>query len=226
MKKALRIIGIILLILILIIAGLTVWKWDLIKSVYIGFNSTPDEISKRLDDTQDSMRNNVETYTGIVFREPTAEEQALINSGKMTKAELFEKILNETIEEYLKKNETASSSETKYDRIVAEYTSKLYALKGKYIGMLDSLIGEANKEFDALPSSERTASTRSKIISKYINVASGYESSCDSEVKALLNSMKTELKAINADTSIVDAINEVYYEEKSLRISYYASKMK
>lgn len=225
MKKTLKIIGIILLVLILILAGLTIWKWDLIKSVYIGLNSTPDEISERIDNTQESMRKNIETYTGIIFREPTEEEQALIASGKMTKAELFEKILNETIEEYLKNNET-DTPETKYDRTVAKYTSELYALKGKYIGMLDALIGEANKEFDALPKAERTTSARSKIISKYINVASGYESSCDGEVKTLLDSMKTELKAINADTSVVDAINEVYYEEKSLRISYYASKMK
>lgn len=225
MKKVLKVIGIILLVLILIIAGLSIWKWDLIKSVYMGLNSTPDEISQKIDLTQESLQNNIEFYTGIALREPTNEEMKLLSSGKLTKAELFEKILNEAIEAYLKNNET-ESFDTKYDQIVAKYTSAFYSLKQKYIGMLDSLINVANDEFQALPKEQKTTKNRSKIISKYINVASEYESSCDNEVNLLLDSMKAELKAINADTSVVDAIKEVYYEEKSLRISYYTSKLK
>ena len=225
LKKVLKVIGIIFLVLILIIAGLSIWKWDLIKSVYIGLNSTPDEISRKIDITHEKMQNNIEFYTGITLRELTEEEMKLLASGKITKAELFEKILNEAIEEYLKKNET-ESLDTKYDQIVAKYTSDFYSLKQKYIGMLDSLINVANDEFQALPKEQKTTRNRSKIISKYINVASEYEYLCDNEVNALLDSMKTELKAINSDTDITDAIKEVYYEEKSLRISYYTSKLK
>ena len=226
MKKFLKAIGIFFLVAILVVAGLSVWKWDIIKSVYIGLTTNSKELSQKLDDTQDAMRKNIEEHTKISIEDFSDEELALIKSGKLTKAEVFEKKVNEAIEKYLNENNSESSFETQYDRIVAKYTSVFYALKGKYIGMLDSLIGIADDEFDALPKEQRTKATRSKIISKYINVASGYEADCDKEVSSLLSSMKKDLKAINADTAIVDSIKEIYYEEKSLRISYYASKMK
>lgn len=226
MKKTLKIIGIILLILILILAGLTIWKWDVIKSVYKGLNSTPDEISKQIDDSQSSIQQNIEELTGLVFRELSEEEQKLIAEGKMSQSEVFEKILNETIEEYLSNHKAETIEKKDYDSIVAQYTGSFYALKGKYSQMLESLIGQADAEFHSLPREQWTVSNRTKIISKYIGVATGYEAQCDSEVSALLSSMKKELKSIGADTAIVDKMQEAYYEEKSLKISYYASQMK
>ena len=234
MKKVLKIAGIVLLILIIIIAGLTIWKWDLIKSLYNGFRLAPEDIQQQMDTTQKTMQNNIEDYTGLVFRDLTEEEQSLIDSGEATKAEIFSNILNETIEEYIKQNETkeetpvspAEPQKKTSNQIVAEYTSKLYNLKGSYIAKLDTLIGQADEEFHALPKEQWTKKTRSAIISKYITVAAGYESSCDKEVESLLNSMEKELKSINADTSVVTKMREVYYEEKSLRISHYMSQMK
>jgi len=236
MKKFFKVLGIIFLILIVIVAGLTIWKWDLIKAVYIGYTSTPEEITQKMDEAQETMQKNIEEHTGIKFREPTEEEQALIDSGKVTKAEIFEKILNETIEKFIQSGDELSekdspgeetpSENSEYNRIVTEYTGKLYAIKGKYISMLNGLISQADSEFHALPKEQWTTSNRSKIISKYIGVAAGYESSCDSEVNSLLSSLTNELKAIGADTSIVSSMKEVYYEEKSLQIAYYTSQMK
>ena len=212
--------------------------------------ATPEEIALKMDQSQEKMQENIEKYTGITFREPTEEEQSLIDSGKATKAEIFEKILNETIEAFLREgdetpsegkaptegkvpsdekkpsNSDNSSQNTPYNRIVTEYTGKLYGIKGKYMSMLDGLISQADNEFHALPKEQWTTSNRSKIISKYIGVASGYESSCDAEVNALLSEFKSKLSAIGGDTSIVSAMKEVYYEEKSLKISYYTSQLK
>lgn len=254
LKKVLKITGACLLILFLLIILLTsilaISNWDIIKAGYIGFVSTPNKIGAKIDKSQETMQHNIEKYTGITFRAPTAEEQEQIDSGKKTKAEVFETILDETIEEYIKKNEESSSSpnkqtpaknntdkpssgvpeedtkEKKYNQIVASYTSRLYSIKGSYMGKLESLLTQADNEFHALPQKQWTKANRSRIISKYIGVASGYESACDSEVNSLLSSMKSELESIGADTSIVSAMKEVYYEEKSLKISYYMSQMK
>lgn len=240
MKKALKIIGIILLVIILIISGFAIWQRDKIKALYVGLKYTPNELQTKIAISEEKLQKSIESFTGIVFRPFTEKEQKQIESGEKTKAEIFEQIMNETLEEYLANapgaenaaetgNQQQNSDQintSTYDTIVAKYVSRLYALKGKYLGMLEGLLPQAEAEFSALPPEKRTVSSRSAMISKYIGVAAGYESTCDGEVNSLLSSLTSELKAIGADTSIVNSMREAYYEEKSLKISYYMSQVK
>ena len=59
---------------------------------------------------------------------------------------------------------------------------------------------------------------------KYITEIYSLESSCDAEVNTLLDSLKAELTAIGADTSIIGTIRSAYNNEKQLKRSYYMSK--
>lgn len=294
MKKFLKIFLIILLIIFIAIAVFAFIYRDKIKAIYIGYKYTTEEIQKRMDDSQDQLQKDIEDVTGIKFRSITEEEQKKIDSGELTKSEVFEIILNETIEKFLaeanvtineensNKNEGLNKSNSKnnsgktvdetqkskdkegiksegkdvkqensdkvkkdsdnkgkdverssksssgrgYNAIVADYTGRLYSIKGRYLGMLEGLLSQADAEFHSLPQSSWTVANRSAIISKYIGVAGGYESACDGEVNSLLASMESELNSIGADTSIVGVMRNAYYEEKSLKISYYMSQMK
>lgn len=242
MKRASKIIGVIILVIFVALSSLAVWQRDKIKSLYIAYKYSPEQLSQKMDNSQDSMQKNIESFTGIVFRPVTDEEQRQIDAGETTKAKIFEKILNETIEDYLKKsgyeniipsNGTSKASpyeslgeKSSYDILVAEYVSKLYALKGTYTGKLEALLGQASAEYYALPNEKRTKTTYSTMISKYISIAAGYESACDSEVNILLADLEDKIKAIGADTSVVSSIRETYYEEKSLQSAYYMSQLK
>ena len=290
MKKFLKIFLIILLIIFIAIAVFAFIYRDKIKAIYIGYKYTTEEIQKRMDDSQDKLQKDIEDVTGIKFRSITEEEQKKIDSGELTKSEVFEIILNETIEKFLteaniniydknsdenkesgkddlknnsgetedetqknkdkdgkksggkdvkqensdkvankgegEEKKSKSSSVRDYNTIVADYTGRLYSIKGRYLGMLEGLLSQADAEFHSLPQSSWTVGNRSAIISKYIGVAGGYESACDGEVNSILASMESELNTIGADTSIVGVMRNAYYEEKSLKISYYMSQMK
>ena len=49
----------------------------------------------------------------------------------------------------------------------------------------------------------------------------GHMENSDAQVAAILNELKTQLQAANADTSIIGKIREAYENEKTLKKAYY-----
>ena len=123
-------------------------------------------------------------------------------------------------------NSSSSSSTTSqnYDAELAAMVGEIYALRASFIGQLDGLLQQAKAEYSAL-SPEQREKQKSSLASKYIGLAGNLESSCDSQMEAILSRIQKHLKETGGDTSLIKEIRKVYENEKALKKSYYMSMM-
>ena len=162
---------------------------------------------------------------------------------KESKDLTLEKVVTETVDKTLqantenteKSNVSKENTDTKQEptangsgsqqEIISRYTAQLYALEGKYTGMIDSVISAAIAEVKQMKNNGGSLSNiKTSMVSSYMSRLTSLEGQCDAEVAALLSQMTAELKAIGADTSIVATMQSAYENEKSTRLAYYMSK--
>ena len=111
-----------------------------------------------------------------------------------------------------------------YDAQLAAMVGEIYALRTSFVGQLDGLLQQAKAEYSAL-SPEQREKQKSSLTSKYIGLAGNLESSCDSQMEAILSRIQKHLKETGGDTSLIKEIRKVYENEKALKKSYYMSMM-
>ncbi|MGL4738419.1 MAG: hypothetical protein ACRCW2_13290 [Cellulosilyticaceae bacterium] len=116
--------------------------------------------------------------------------------------------------------------QAKVDQVVADAVARMYALKGKYLGLLGGVESRAKGAFFALPQSERNIKGLQKIGTPFIKEAMSLESQCNGEVEAVLGQLRTQLKSLDADTAIVGTMQQSYDTEKRLKKAYYLSAFK
>lgn len=117
-----------------------------------------------------------------------------------------------------------SASNQTYDAELAAMVGEIYALRSSFIGQLDGLLQQAKAEYSALPPEQREKQ-KNALASKYIGLAGGLESACDSQMEAILSRIQKHLKETGGDTSLVKEIRKAYDKEKALKKSYYMSMM-
>ena len=118
----------------------------------------------------------------------------------------------------------SSSASQGYDAQLAAMVGEIYALRASFVGQLDGLLQQAKAEYSTL-SPEQREKQKSSLASKYIGLAGSLESSCDSQMEAILSRIQKHLKETGGDTSLVKEIRRVYENEKALKKSYYMSMM-
>ena len=111
-----------------------------------------------------------------------------------------------------------------YDAELAAMVGEIYVLRASFVGQLDGLLQQAKAEYSAL-SPEQREKQKSSLTSKYIGLAGNLESSCDSQMEAILSRIQKHLKETGGDTSLIKEIRKVYENEKALKKSYYMSMM-
>lgn len=111
-----------------------------------------------------------------------------------------------------------------YDAELAAMVGEIYVLRASFVGQLDGLLQQAKAEYNAL-SPEQREKQKSSLTSKYIGLAGNLESSCDSQMEAILSRIQKHLKETGGDTSLIKEIRKVYENEKALKKSYYMSMM-
>lgn len=111
-----------------------------------------------------------------------------------------------------------------YDAELAAMVGEIYVLRASFVGQLDGLLQQAKAEYSAL-SPEQREKQKSSLTSKYIGLAGSLESSCDSQMEAILSRIQKHLKETGGDTSLIKEIRKVYENEKALKKSYYMSMM-
>lgn len=123
---------------------------------------------------------------------------------------------------------TSSTDSTKVQtkQIVEKYVGKMYALQATFLGELGKIEARARAVYAQLPKEERNLSTAQKLAPAFINQGLALESSCDSQVNAILNDFERELKKAGASTEIVSSMREAYQTQKRLKKAYYLSAIK
>ena len=212
MKKFLIAFGCILLAIILVVGYIAYVNRGNIESFITAVKYDDQQINTRREEARETLKTDIDKYFDEGIREFTEEETKAIESGEKTSQQVLAEII---MEEAPKK--PAQSAES----IIAKYTAKILELEGKYGGQVEALLKGASQEYRDLPKGQHTYQNKIKIMTKHIKTINNWESSCDKEVEGYLSAMEKELKAIGADTSIVNTARESYKNEKQLRKAAY-----
>ena len=105
---------------------------------------------------------------------------------------------------------------------VSSIVAQLYVEKSNFVGQLEALANQAVASYEALGGGKEKAT---EIMNSYLPTVASLESSADQKVNALLSQLEASLKKGGGDLSLVNEVRQCYYEEKSLKKSYYLSKI-
>jgi hypothetical protein len=243
-KKGNKILGIVLklfvALIILALAALLVlylWQKDNINAVVNASKYTSQELKTQIEDSREEVQTVLDEYDVTQIRDLTPEEELELCKGNMTAEEAVAIIMGsdgdtdgdgDNIQQdgtaYNKSDSARKSSETDpKSAIVQKYVAQLYSLKANYMGQLGTLAQGAKAQYEADKQAYGKTKAVENAVAANLSKAASLESQCDKEVESLLSSLKSELEAIGADTSIVETMRTQYQNEKSLKKSYYLS---
>lgn len=97
MKKALKIIGIILLVIVIIVAALAVWQWKYVSAVIDGLRLDEEAFGQRKVQHAQEAIDDINSKVSVELREMTEEEKQLIASGELSQAEVMARIFAEAM---------------------------------------------------------------------------------------------------------------------------------
>lgn len=223
MRKAIMFLKVLLGLLFIAACILVVWQWNNIHSVITAVRYSEEELAEKIENNKKNVENEVAAFTGGAVKGFSHEEEEQIRKGEITAEQVFEKINNKSIVQI--EDEQAQPAQDA-NLLINASIEKLYFLKAKYISSLGELERRAISDYKALPKSQRGIKAQKNIISSYLGEAAALESECDAAVSDILKSLEANLKAINADTKIVNTIKKSYSEEKMLKKSYYLNLYK
>lgn len=246
MKKVLKIICIIFLVLCVLIACLAIWQRKNISMLYTAVTNESEEITKKQEENNKVLVDEVNGYLDGELREPTQEEKESVEKGEIQINEVYSNIIKEHIDkknqetanniEVEKKGDDINSPQTptkmelseedvkkKTDELVSNAISELYDLQSMYTAKSEALIAQAESEFRTIiKEGMKWVPARTHIITTYTPKVNAIQSSCDSDVEAVIARLENDLKAINANLGIIKTIRQTYEKEKQLKLAYYA----
>ena len=235
-------LGLIVLIIVVIIA-LAVWQRDNISAFLKAQQETQESIAEEISASKANTQKEIEKYNIPIKRDFTLEEEEAIRQGTLSVEEAVSRILgtsSDTGEQSAETSgETAGTADaqassgtepaqqlTEEQQIVTDSLTELYSLKAYYIGQLGVVESDLKAQYKAEVGTTFDAAAVANIVQKNMSRIMNLESECDDKVYSVLDTMRSELEAIGADTSIVDVAEDSYVNEKSLRKSYYLSMYK
>ena len=227
---------VILCVLLVLSVTVTVFAYqnrNNIAGLIAAIKYSDEEIQTKLDNSNDDLKSEINKYLDEDLREFTQEEQEAIDSGETTREEVLSEIIKEKNNRQQQNNNQSSSTDngkssvpgiSQADAIVRTYTAELLSLEGKYVGYIEGILSSAIDKFYALPPDQRTYSAKMKVMQDYVGQINSLEAQCDGEVETIIARLTSELKSINADTSIIKSIRKAYNNEKSLKKAYYINQ--
>ena len=119
------------------------------------------------------------------------------------------------------KEDTPPKEESSKDR-VSEIIAELYVIQADFIAQLEAVGDQAYADYKAIRYKRDQIPA---IVDSYTGTVSVMERQCDEKVASLLKELEAELIKVNGDLNTVKEIKKYYYNEKSLKKSYYLNKM-
>ena len=218
LKKPLKITLIIILILFVGISAAAIWQRDNIKAFYMGMKySSPDEISKLMDDNDKIIEDALKEYNAGEITELDEEQKKELESGTLTEQEAVDIVLGRKSG----KTQGGGAKKDDTDEKISEQIAKMYVLKAQYTSALEGLRASIISEYKALPKEKHTTASKEALGKKALGMAASLESSCDASVNAVISELKTILSESGRDMSLISSIQSAYNNEKQLKKAYY-----
>ena len=248
MKRWMKILCIVLALLAALLAGLYWWQRENLKAVKDAASHSSEELEEKLVENQQQIRDVVDAAPEIVVREVTEEERQALRDGTMTQEELIERLLDPGeqsdstaapgMEETPPGEDAKAPAETPtlpaeqpkpvedpYQKELSAIIAKVYVLREDFTMALDNMYDEAKAEYIALPAEKRTKSNLMVLASKYLSKATALEKECDARMDEIVADMEKLIQENNGDMSLVDTVVYSYANEKSLKKSWFMSKI-
>lgn len=251
MKRRKTILCTILVLLAISLAGLFWWQRDNLKAIHAATQHTSAELEEKLEENQQMIQEAVKAAGEVTVGEISEEDRQAFRDGSMTQEELVERLTNggegEPREEPastsrpesdgktdapVAKTDTPAvsekseqSAESAYQKELSALIAKVYVLREEYTLALDTMYADAKAEYLALPTEKRTKTQLLKMARGYLSRASALEKECDGKMDEIVRAMEKLLRENDGDLGLVDTVVYTYANEKSLKKSWYMSKL-
>lgn len=239
MKRRKTILCTILVLLAVSLAGLFWWQRDNLKAIHAATQHTSAELEEKLEENQQMIQEAVKAAGGVTVGEITEEDRQAFRDGSMTQEQLVERLTNGGEGE--PREEPASTSrpesdgtpppeppkpaENTYQKELSALIARVYVLREEYTLALDTMYADAKAEYLALPAEKRTKTHLLKMARGYLSRASALEKECDGKMDEIVRAMEKLLRENDGDLGLVDTVVYTYANEKSLKKSWYMSKL-
>lgn len=239
MKRRKTILCTILVLLAVSLAGLFWWQRDNLKAIHAATQHTSAELEEKLEENQQMIQEAVKATGEVTVGEITEEDRQAFRDGSMTQEQLVERLTNGGEGE--PREEPASTSrpesdgtpppeppkpaENTYQKELSALIARVYVLREEYTLALDTMYADAKAEYLALPAEKRTKTHLLKMARGYLSRASALEKECDGKMDEIVRAMEKLLRENDGDLGLVDTVVYTYANEKSLKKSWYMSKL-
>lgn len=255
MKRRKTILCTILVLLAVSLAGLFWWQRDNLKAIHAATQHTSAELEEKLEENQQMIEEAVRSASEVTVREVTEEERQALRDGSMTQEQLMERLTGSgggepsqpdaesavpasrpesdgKTDAPVAKTDTPAvsekseqSAESAYQKELSALIAKVYVLREEYTLALDTMYADAKAEYLALPAEKRTKTQLLKMARGYLSRASALEKECDGKMDEIVRAMEKLLRENDGDFGLVDTVVYTYANEKSLKKSWYMSKL-
>ena len=239
MKRRKTILCTILVLLAVSLAGLFWWQRDNLKAIHAATQHTSAELEEKLEENQQMIQEAVKAAGEVTVGEITEEDRQAFRDGSMTQEELVERLTNggegEPREEPASTSrpendgtpppESPKPAENTYQKELSALIARVYVLREEYTLALDTMYADAKAEYLALPAEKRTKTHLLKMARGYLSRASALEKECDGKMDEIVRAMEKLLRENDGDLGLVDTVVYTYANEKSLKKSWYMSKL-
>ena len=236
-------------------AGLFWWQRDNLKAVHAATQHTSAELEEKLEENRQMIQEAVRSASEVTVREVTEEERQALRDGSMTQEQLMERLTGsggggpsqpdaesavpasrpesggktdaapETPDAAAAGEKSEKSAESSYQKELSALIAKVYVLREEYTLALDTMYADAKAEYLALPAEKRTTTQLAKMAKGYLSRANALEKECDGKMDEVIRAMETLIRDNNGDLTLVDTVVYTYANEKSLKKSWYMSKL-
>ena len=239
MKRRKTILCTILVLLAVSLAGLFWWQRDNLKAIHAATQHTSAELEEKLEENQQMIQEAVKAAGEVTVGEITEEDRQAFRDGSMTQEQLVERLTNggegEPREEPASTSrpesdgtpppESPKPAENTYQKELSALIARVYVLREEYTLALDTMYADAKAEYLALPAEKRTKTHLLKMARGYLSRAFALEKECDGKMDEIVRAMEKLLRENNGDLGLVDTVVYTYANEKSLKKSWYMSKL-
>lgn len=217
-----------------------------IKALYVAFTNDTETLIANEKALDEKRAEDIKNYVSVDIRDLTEEELAQVESGERTKTQIVAEIIAESVKteeptEVTQENKSGNEQENNNpakeekpqqtaedkkpenkesaDAIVARHIANLYAIQSDFETRVNDLALNARNWLHAYKNAMNVTWKEAKVaaVKHYSSTASAIESDCYARVDAEIASLEADLKAINADLSIVDVVRDSAYEEMELK---------
>jgi hypothetical protein len=255
LKRRKTILCTILVLLAVSLAGLFWWQRDNLKAVHAATQHTSAELEEKLEENRQMIEEAVRSANEVTVREVTEEERQALRDGSMTQEQLMERLTGsgggepsqpdaesavpasrpesggktdaapETPDAAAAGEKSEKSAESSYQKELSALIAKVYVLREEYTLALDTMYADAKAEYLALPAEKRTTTQLAKMAKGYLSRANALEKECDGKMDEVIRAMETLIRDNNGDLTLVDTVVYTYANEKSLKKSWYMTKL-